>query len=568
MPSFKHKKLVEQIAAIDVPPSDPKAFATWIEAGDHLRLLRDNARDDELVIYGAGEYTFIHSLVVPNDRLSPVNQDDLLGWSCNPYTTTASYTWGGGRDDVWIERGVGHAGSTILEAGLNLVFGRTFDGWSGSERSYFEVNQEYTHLAGIHWRSEHRAYCRYDDNGDLDHIVSVSMKSGADSNVALVSFKWGPLEEYLAASNSSIVRMFDFTLLRRENFVSWPDGPEEAIRQTDEFFYRRKVITGHAAYTRGVQIIRLRRSLPTVFASMRGRTAGGDEQYVELIAYDWRNKVVRKVSTDPRATTNYFEASKNKLPFELSPTFFRPEVLLKYKGDRDKYTVSDREISCRAGWHLKGIDVNEAGQVQAYICDLRMLPHTEQLHWLSYNEPPKSGISRRAVENDFEGKFSSQPDPVWNVLSVIHRWHEQRVAWWKLREEVLIDRISTPHTASRDEWGDAFMDLAKLVVEGFELKTIRLKLDAVGVAYDAKEQSIALLEKLRNHGADPAGTQALTGLRTVQFLRTKLKGHAGGSEAEQIARDALAKHETFAKHFRHVCEQVAEELTAIQALFR
>lgn len=52
------------------------------------------------------------------------------------------------------------------------------------------------------------------------------------------------------------------------------------------------------------------------------------------------------------------------------------------------------------------------------------------------------------------------------------------------------------------------------------------------------------------------------------FLRTKLKGHAGGSEAEQIARDALAKHETFAKHFRHVCEQVAEELTAIQALFR
>ncbi len=48
------------------------------------------------------------------------------------------------------------------------------------------------------------------------------------------------------------------------------------------------------------------------------------------------------------------------------------------------------------------------------------------------------------------------------------------------------------------------MDLAKLVNEGFELKPIRAKLDAAGAAYDLKEQSIVLLEKLRNSGPDPA----------------------------------------------------------------
>jgi hypothetical protein len=36
----------------------------------------------------------------------------------------------------------------------------------------------------------------------------------------------------------------------------------------------------------------------------------------------------------------------------LSPAFFRPEVLLKYKADRDKYTVGERDVSCRAAWHL------------------------------------------------------------------------------------------------------------------------------------------------------------------------------------------------------------------------
>ncbi len=59
--------------------------------------------------------------------------------------------------------------------------------------------------------------------------------------------------------------------------------------------------------------------------------------------YDWRNKRVTKISTDPAATTNYFQAEGNALPFELSPAFFRPEVLLKYKADRDKYTVGERD---------------------------------------------------------------------------------------------------------------------------------------------------------------------------------------------------------------------------------
>ena len=48
-------------------------------------------------------------------------------------------------------------------------------------------------------------------------------------------------------------------------------------------------------------------------------------------------------------------AEGNSLPHELSPAFFRPEVLSKYKADRDKYTVDEehRFISCRGAWELK-----------------------------------------------------------------------------------------------------------------------------------------------------------------------------------------------------------------------
>ena len=434
MPSFAHKKLIERIARLDETPSDTATYVNWIKAGGHLALLRENADEDELIVYGSGDYTFVHAVVVSNDKLSPINKDDLLRWSCNPYNSIAGYVSGGGREDVWIERGMHASGAETLENARQLVFGRTFEGWTGDDRTYYEILQEYAHLAGIHWRSEHRSYCRFDEHGDLDHIVSIT-RNEYGRGVTLVSFRREALQLYLAASNSSLVRMFDFTLSRRESFSSWPEAAEDVFNESDDFFYRQKIAAGHAAYTRGVQIVRPMRSQREIFSSMRDDWFGrGDKGFVEFIAYDWRNKRVTKISTDPSATSNYFDAKENSLPFELSPAFFRPEVLLKYKGDRDKYTVGPRDVHCRAAWTLRGYDVNEAGQVHAYICDLGNLPYSEQLHWLSYNEPPKASISERAFISDFKGGFSSNTDPLQGVLSIIRRWADNNVFWWKLRE--------------------------------------------------------------------------------------------------------------------------------------
>lgn len=135
----------------------------------------------------------------------------MLYWAGDPYSSIASYVWGGGRDDVWVERLTDSTGLRALEGAIQLVFGRTFEGWSGSDRTYFEVNQEYTHITGIHWRPEQRAYCRFDENGDLQQVVSVTGRSDAVKDVLCISFAWEPLEEYLAATNSTLVRRFDFT---------------------------------------------------------------------------------------------------------------------------------------------------------------------------------------------------------------------------------------------------------------------------------------------------------------------------------------------------------------------
>lgn len=564
MHNYEHKRLIEAITELDTVPADSKAFSEWIEAEAHLEFLRMNARADELVIYASAQYTFVHSVAVPNDQLSPVDQQDLMQWSFNPYMSIASYVTGGGREDVWVERHLSGTGTKTLKDAVQLIFARTFEGWNEPGRNYYELHQEYAHLTGIHWRPERRAYCRFDGRGDIEPVVSVTSREDRNSTMALVSFKWEPLEEYLAASNTSLVRMFDFTLLRRSGFNGWSGGDTQEIIESPDFFFRQRVMPGYAAYTRGVQIIRPRRSLQAIFRSITDERFGKERQHVEFLAYDWRNERLTKISTDPMATTNYYQTEGNTLPFELSPVFFRPEVLLKYKADRDKYTVGERDVSCRAAWHLQAIDINEAGQVHAYICYLRDLPYEEQLHWLSFNEPPKAPISKRAVTNDFQGEWESFDQPLRRVLSIVQRWHYDKVMWWTLRDEKLLERVNTPVTASRDEWAEAFMDLAKLVVEGFETNDIRARLDAAQVPYGKEDKTISLLERLLGNTSAAEDIQKLNGLRTVQLLRSKAKGHASGREAQQLAQDALMEHETFANHFQYVCGQVANELEAIE----
>ncbi len=389
-------------------------------------------------------------------------------------------------------------------------------------------------------------------------MVSITRREPTHG-ITLVSFKRQPLEEYLAASNSVLVRLFDFSSFNPKTFTQWPDGPERKVIRDQSFFFRQKVVEGYAGYTRGVQIVRPARMRNELFSSItEDGTGGAAPRYVEFWAQDWRNRRVASISTDPTATTNYFEAGQNSLPFELSPAFFRPEVLLKYKGDTEKYKVGDRDIHCRGAWTLRSYDVNEAEQVRAYICDLRRLPYEEQLYWKSFNEKPKSSISQRAFTTDFEGAWSDLADPLQDIRRVLWRWVQSDSGWWKPRDETLLERITKPRTTSRDEWAEAFADLSKLIVEGFQLKFLRDRLKEGNLTFRNDEKSLVLIERLLDPG------RKLDGLRTVQLIRSKNSAHAAGSEAGGLADGALREHGTYSAHFDHVCGSVAQELQLVE----
>ena len=556
MPSYEHKKLVERIAALSRPPIDVSERTAWLDARNHLQLLEDNALEDELIVVARDAATSIQSIVVKVDKLYPLDEDDLLGWQGTGFEPRAQHVWQAGQDEVQIEESRDLWMSRTLSGAQRLVFGRQLSDSGDDDGAYYEILQEYTHAFGAHWRPNERAFCDFDEHGDLMHVISITlMKDRGKAN--LVSFRRKQLEQYLALTDSILVRMFDFELLPDLSQIdTWSDVPEALFRRGESVFGKQQVNPGVGSFTRGVQIVRPSRSKSEILEQMRFEQRTGSS--VEFTAYDWRNRQTIEMSTGPLATPDFFE---------LSLVCFRPEVLLRYKGDRDKYTFDERfrTITCRGGWQLK-YDTNEAGQVTIYIVRLRALPYHEQLYWKAFNEKPRVGLSKRAFRRDIAG-LGAEPTPIVRMLNLLEGWDSDNVPWWKLRNKRLFERINTPYGESRDEWAQAFEDLAKLVVEGFETVAIRNKLRELGIEFSKDEKSIALLEKLVSDVRDDADGAGLGGLHAAQRIRTKVEAHARGHEAAEIVNQAKQQHGTFAAHFQSVCAAIADELNQVQESF-
>ena len=562
-PTSSHQALLDRIRSVARCPADEASFDTWITARSHLAVLAQNSTEDALIVYAAAKSFFVDTAIVPRADLKHVDQTDLLRWSSHP-GPVASYSTSLDDGPFTIARGNSFHGSKLLDAATRLVHPREFVGLKTDDSYYMEASQEYLHLSECHWRPERGAYCRFDENGDFDPIVSVSVQ---DAGVTLVSFSREDLEEYLAASDSIPVWLFDFTLTRPGRFDGWPDfAPPEVSDSDPELVFKQRIFPGFGSWARGYQFVHVSPS-DEVWARQRERWfGGGAEKGVEFWADDWRNGTITKISTRPGATANYFNAEGTTLPFELSPAFFRAEVLNKYTADPDKYTVDNRGIHCRGAWTLRAYGVNDAGQVSAYICYLRNLPYQEQLYWQSFNEKPKAGLPDDVVRPDFYGQWPSSDPPLSRVEYVLRGWNQEGPNWWKVRNQRVLDALRVPRGDSSQEWASAFQALTTAVVEGFLVRPIRQLLADRGVEVRNEDRSITLLEKAIA-AADTTGTQdgsiRLEGLREAQRIRSKVAAHARGSVAETLKRDALRDYGAFAGHFEAVCDRIANELAAV-----
>jgi len=537
-----------------------------------LHLLEEERTGPWLTLYGSSfdkSSVMLHSILVPADDLNGIKGDDLTHWSGNPYDSWGcGLVWGGGEPPrVEFHDPRRDLGLMASAREQQLVFGRSFDGRTEDKR-YFEIAQFLTHAHGLHWTPERRAWCRFDDNGDIEDVITWTEEKGRGGHGTAVSIaiKREVLEMQMSATGTVLVQMFDSTVVP-SGFHGWNTFDQRAIADVEVGLYYRCHVEGPCSYFRGVQIIKPRHTAQEYGAYLYARERQ-PKQYESFIALDWKNKRIALVSCAPDAIASYF-AKDSPLPFETSPVFFNAAVLDKYKADPEKYSLEHRSINCRNAWHLQTYDVNEAGQVHTYIKYLGDLPHSEQVYWKSFNEPPQKGISKRAYKTDFAGEFDLDPDGLRDLQAIVRNLHEADVEWYTLREPDILSQVHYPLTGSTKAWADTLGTLAKIVIEGLERKFFEEVVKESGLQGQTTWGSIVWArEALKTRGVDDSVvSEVIQPLQELQSLRTKLNAHSGGDEAKKLRASLLRTHKSPRVHVEHLCTRLRYSLEILRDTF-
>lgn len=530
---------------------DP-ATDEWLRgASEGVEFLKSNSRSDEIILYANAGYSLVSSVLVPLVNVTPPDGEALQNASVDANSRwMLEHVSGGGQPDrMYLAPPIDSFGCKPLEGAEQLVFRRSFSGVDkGPPRT--ELSQPLGQALDLYWLDEEKAFCKLDEHGDIVPIIRLRDLSDetAEEEAMLVTIDAEQLHRYMAVTESALLIKFDFTRYASE-FFGWGEPEREEINDNDLFYHTG--VQSNGSFANGALILRPVLTKDMLIAKANREWRGDGKQYAAFKAHDWKNDALAEISCAPTALASYFDKG-SPLPFQTTPAFFRPEVLQKYKADPDKFRLEYRSIHSRGGWYLKTYDVNEAGQVHTYLCYLANLPYSEQLYWQSFNEWPKGPISKRALETDFEGNFSTQPDPLVDLKYEISKIDKLKPAYWQPRGEDLAAAVHYPLTASVEEWSSAILALDQLVVEGFATKPLRQRLMDAGRAFEKQWGTLKLIEgSLIATGMDDAeAKEIMKPFGLLHHLRSKTKGHAAPKEKAELIKQARSDHGSLPAHFR------------------
>ncbi|MFC1955393.1 hypothetical protein ACFLWZ_02490 [Chloroflexota bacterium] len=457
--------------------------------------------------------------------------------------------------------------SKILEKAQPITYLRHFEG-KGEKKGYVEVSQILTHLHDLHFMEERQAYCKLNKEGDIEDVIKILYPQEGGY---VTTIKQDVLDFHLFLNRSVLVRFFDRVIYDKEVGLDQKDQQKSDFSdETNEIYARRGILSNQngvatSSWIRGFQVIRNRQPRKVMLARLTGKDLE-PKKYESFITWDWKHKRITNLSCNPSELDSYFADSGK--PFQTSPVFFKPDVLLKYKQDTEKYTLDQRHIGCRNSWSLQSYDINEAGQVFTYICDLGDLPHSEQLHWKQYNENPKAGISERALKTDFKAEWDLSYEPLSELISSLEKLSKNNSGLWTCRDSSLYAQLNYVVSDSVKEWSDEIQTLDKLVIEGLNYSYLK-KLGQSLTCYDPTLGGIKLLgEILKAKGINNQEIeQIVSPFGEIQFLRTKFSAHVSDTtEKDQIRKKIITQYGTLKNHFRNLVEQTDKGIKLLLAL--
>lgn len=294
-------QLVETIKRISTGPDNDAAFNDWLTAEDAVAFLKENANEDEFVWYATPGHAFINTIIVPSANVDPPDIEDLMSWSFNSYGTWGVSTTFSDPPVVRLDSPFVDSGTKSFEGGQRLVFPRDFEGRLG-DKNYWEILQPFAHVFGLHFLDERNAFCRLDENGDVEDFVRVLSvpRTRDDFGGTVITFRRKLLDEWLLLTGSVMIRTFEFARCR-PGFCDWSSATRSKRTSDGDVFYDFSVAAEQGSIRRGCQIVRPIMQRVDLLKRY-GWPREDKREYASFIVQDWKNTVITEISSAPAAT--------------------------------------------------------------------------------------------------------------------------------------------------------------------------------------------------------------------------------------------------------------------------
>ncbi|MDE0113245.1 MAG: hypothetical protein OXI87_14825 [Albidovulum sp.] len=177
--------------------------------------------------------------------------------------------------------------------------------------------------------------------------------------------------------------------------------------------------------------------------------------------------------------------------------------------------------------------------MHTYLRYLAMLPYEEQLYWQSFNEWPKSNISKRAWENDILEKVSAEIDQLYELKRQVQPLDRDPPVWWKKSGED--------------------------IVEGFAIKGLRTIITDRKGSFEKEWRALKLLEVALSlsERTEQQAKMVVAPLKNLHNLRNLAKARGDSKGRRQAIAAARWTHGTLRKHFQDLIELMRKSMKEI-----
>lgn len=482
----------------------------------------------------------LHSALVSDEKLSEALS--RYEWDLSKGSNGVSEIWSDGKWSFC------HDGINVLEPFV-LYRSANYD-----IDNYVELSQDFRVLLNMHDRyvspTEH-CFVVDNENGDWEKVAEIKGET--------IRIKLTILRKYLALRRMNLLLFFDEMRFSQQSFQELGLTPimNQIVKDDDYIYNYSSLVNCHAdgnksgGWIMGKCVLRYREK-----DYNRDSFDQDDRQYAEFI-YDYDDKGEPMSHSCKKETlSNYFVANGDN-PLEMTPIFFKKEVLDKYYSNPNKYTVSDGAVGCEGSWSLH-IDNDHRNYVIVPLVYLGNLDYSEQLYWKGYNVSPERemGFSKTAYTRWIEGKFCN---PMFPDLQFKYRFKQFNKKWekqfgWPLFLPLIDEdehRYKTLHCLTTEnnhsDFDEQILSITKLVVDSLNQKCLQTEIDDSNTEVESflKERKISSSSELKA-GIDKfqafifskgmKNPDVVDFLRKVQSLRSNSVAHRKSNKRKDLAK--------------------------------